>query len=146
MRSIITVADYSDPMTLRMFGVSATVAASLASAAQAPAPSIATILDTLDGVRAFHETAISPDGRRVAWVEDVSVADGTTAIYLRAIASPATESHSVTASNDGRGHREDGIAWAPDGHTLAFLSDNGSPGQQQVYVIDVDGNAPARRV
>jgi dipeptidyl aminopeptidase/acylaminoacyl peptidase len=82
----------------------------------------------------------------VAWVEDVSAAEATTAIYLRAIASPATESHSVTASNDGRGHREDGIAWAPDGHTMAFLSDNGHPGQQQLYVIDVDAAAPARRV
>jgi hypothetical protein len=29
---------------------------------------------------------------------------------------------------------------------LAFLSDSGSPSQSQVYVIDVDGNAPAQRV
>ena len=98
---------------------------------------------------AFHDTAISPDGRRVAWVEDVSIAEGTTAIYMRTLGAPADltkPAFHITASNDGRGHKEDGVAWAPDGRTLAFLSDSGTPSQQQVYVIDVDGNGPAQRV
>jgi len=98
---MLTVADYSDRMSLRLFGLSAALVACLpvvpaallegSNAAQAPARSIAGLLDTLDRVRAFHETAISPDGRRVAWVEDVSVADGTTAIYLRTIGAPLSE-------------------------------------------------------
>jgi len=132
-----------------MFVLSAVSVAltSAAPAAQAPARSIGAVLDTLDRVRAFHETAIAPDGRRVAWVEDVSAADATTAIYMRTIGAPATEAHAVLASNDGRGHKDDSIAWAPDGHTLAFFSDAGpAAGQQQIYVIDVDGNSPARRV
>src|SRR5205823_5498664 len=120
-------------MSLRLFRLSAVAAAiftsaslaafreprgqtSASSRAEAPARSIGGLLDTLDRVRAFHETAISPDGRRVAWVEDVSAAAETTAIYLRTIGAPAAETLSVTASNDGRGHREDGVAWAPDGH------------------------------
>jgi hypothetical protein len=92
---MVTVADYSDWMSLRLFVLSTAAVAALTSAsplAQAPARSIGGLLDTLDRVRAFRETAISPDGRRVAWVEDVSAAEATTAIYLRAIASPATES------------------------------------------------------
>src|SRR5205823_6095801 len=110
--------------------------------AQAPPRSIGRVLDTLDRVRGFHQTAISPDGRRVAWVEDVSAADGTTAIYLRTIGAPESQTHAILASNDGRAHKDEAIAWAPDGHTLAFLSDAGpTAGQQQVYVIDVDGNA-----
>ena len=136
-----------------MFGLSAALVASclsVAPAAQAPpARSIAGILETLDRVRAFHDTAISPDGRRVAWVEDVSIAEGTTAIYMRTLGAPADltkPAFHITASNDGRGHKEDGVAWAPDGRTLAFLSDSGTPSQQQVYVIDVDGNGPAKRV
>ena len=53
----------------------------------------------------------------------------------------------ILASNDGRGHKDDGIAWAADSRTLAFLSDAGATaGQQQVYVIDVESGAPARRV
>jgi dipeptidyl aminopeptidase/acylaminoacyl peptidase len=147
-------------MSLRMFGLSTALVATCLSVApaafrapesgaQAPARSIAGILDTLDRVRAFHETAISPDGRRVAWVEDVSIAEGTTAIYMRTLGAStdaAKPAFHITASNDGRGHDERGIAWAPDGHTIAFLSDSGSPSQSQVYVMDVDGNGPARRV
>jgi len=58
---------------------------------QGGARKIGDLLDTLDKVRGFHETAISPDGRFVAWVEDVSAADGTTAIYLRRIGAPAVD-------------------------------------------------------
>ena len=137
-------------MSLRLFGLSVFLAAtSLSSlaAAQAPARSIGGVLDTLDRVRGFHQTAISPDGRRVAWVEDVSVASEATAIFVRTIGAPAGDTHGITASNDGHGHKEDGVAWSPDNHTVAFLSDAGpTAGQQQVYVIDVDGNSAARRV
>ena len=137
-------------MTLRAFGLFVAIGVALASttpAAQAPARSIGAVLDTLDRVHGFHATAISPDGRRVAWVEDVSAAGNTTAIYLRDLNAPATVSHHLSAANDQRAHKEDGIAWSPDGRTLAFLSDAGSTaGQQQLYVVDVDAQAPARRV
>jgi dipeptidyl aminopeptidase/acylaminoacyl peptidase len=132
-----------------MFAVSAavaTVALSAAPAAQVPVRSIGGLLDTLDRVRGIHETAISPDGRRVAWVEDVSAAAGTTAIYWRTIGAASTESHLVTAATDGRDRGEEGVAWSADGHTMAFLSDAAGAGQHQVYVIDVDANTPARRV
>jgi hypothetical protein len=90
-----------------MFGLSAAVVALMAAApaAQAPARSIGGVLDTLDRVRAFHETAMSPDGKRVAWVEDVSAADGTTAIYLRTIGAPASETHAILASTRSPGRR-----------------------------------------
>ena len=76
-----------------MFGLSIALVApclSVAPGAQAPSRSIAGVLDTLDRVRAIHETAISPDGRRVAWVEDVSVAEGTMAIYMRTMEAGRT--------------------------------------------------------
>ena len=140
-------------MTLRLALLPAAVAVALASAAlplwaqtAAPARSVGAVLDTLDRVRGFHETAVSPDGKRVAWVEDVSAAAGPTAIYVRTLGNATVAAYHVTASNDASGHNENGIAWAPDGHTLAFLSDAGSAPQQQIYVIDVDGATPARRV
>jgi len=136
-----------------MFCVTVAVVTLLGSASprafrapQGGALSIGGLLDTLDRVRAVRETAISPDGRRVAWVEDVSAGAQTSAIQVRTIGAAAGDVRRVTASNDGSGHQEDGIAWAADGRTLAFLSDSGSPGQQQIYVIDLDGGAPARRV
>jgi dipeptidyl aminopeptidase/acylaminoacyl peptidase len=138
-------------MTLRLFAFAIALSATMMSAApraQAPAArSIGAVLDTLNRVRGFRETAISPDGRYVAWVEDISAADGTSAIYLRTMGAPATETHAILASNDGRPHHDDGLAWSPDGHTLAFFSDGGqAAGQQQIYIIDVNDNKPAYRV
>jgi dipeptidyl aminopeptidase/acylaminoacyl peptidase len=155
---MVGVADYSDRMHARLIALSAALtltALAAEPAAQAPAlrepqggaREIGDLLDTLDKVRGFHETAISPDGRFVAWVEDVSAADGTTAIYLRRIGAPVNETRAILASNDGRGHKDDGLAWSPDGQTLAFFSDAGpTAGQQQIYVINVNDNQPAFRV
>jgi dipeptidyl aminopeptidase/acylaminoacyl peptidase len=134
-------------MTFRMLGLAAAAALALtpaASTAQDPARSIGAVLDTLDRVRAFHDTAISPDGGRVAWVEDVSAADATTAIYIRDLRSG--EPKRVTAAADGRAHKESGVAWSTDNHTLVFLSDAGSPNQKQVYVFDSDGAGAPRRL
>jgi dipeptidyl aminopeptidase/acylaminoacyl peptidase len=145
-------------MHARLIALSAALAMTAMAAtpsAQAPAlrepqggaRKIGDLLDTLDKVRGFHETAVSPDGRFVAWVEDVSAADGTTAIYLRRIGAPVNETRAILASNDGRGHKDDGLAWSPDGQTLAFFSDAGpTAGQQQIYVINVNDNQPAFRV
>ena len=161
--ALVTVADYSDPMHLRLSGLCTAIAAASLSASPAvpllsqavasasnPAPpvarSIGGVLDTLARVRAFHETAISADGLRVVWVEDVAATADASAIFLRTLGTSPTQARLITASNDDRGHHEDGVAWAADGHNLAFLSDTGSPGQQQLYVIDVEGSAPARRV
>jgi dipeptidyl aminopeptidase/acylaminoacyl peptidase len=134
-------------MSPRLFGLSAFLGAACLSApaaAQPPARSIGSVLDTLDRVRGFQQTAISPDGLRIAWVEDTG--PDATAIFMRVINGGRDATAGITAASDGRGHHEGGVAWAPDGHTVAFLSDNGTPGQQQVCVIDVDANVPAKRV
>jgi dipeptidyl aminopeptidase/acylaminoacyl peptidase len=135
-------------MMLRTFVLSAAAAAAIAMSSPAvPAAqerSIGRVLDTLERVRAFHETAISSDGRHVAWVGDASLADATTAIYIRDLRSG--EPKRVTAATDGRAHKENGVAWSPDNHTLAFLSDAGSPSQRQLYIVDVDGDHAPRRV
>ena len=95
---------------------------SASPAAQAPARSIGGLLDTLDRVRGIHETAISPDGRRVAWVEDVSAAEATTAIYL---ANDRRGVDGIASRDSGRptaaAHVRKACAWSADGHTMAFL-------------------------
>ena len=121
-------------MTLRVFGLFTAVGVALAStapAAQAPARSIGAVLDTLDRVRAFHETAISPDGRRIAWVEDLSAAEETTAIYVRDL--PSGQPRRVTGGDGKAASQESGLAWSPDSETLAFLSDAATPHQLQLW-------------
>ena len=118
-----------------MFSLAAALTVSLASAAaaQPPARSITSTLDTLDRVRAFHDTAISPDGKRVAWVEDISAAAGTTAIYVRDL--PSGNPRRITGGDGVKAFQEEGIAWSPDSESLAFLSDAATPHQLQVWRI-----------
>jgi dipeptidyl aminopeptidase/acylaminoacyl peptidase len=94
--------------------------------------SIADVLGTLDRVRGFHETAISPDGQRIAWVQDV--ASGGTSVFWRDLrmSNPPMR---ITAAIDpaaDKPHSEGDVAWSPDGRSLVFLSDATTPGQLQV--------------
>src|SRR5262249_26286524 len=116
------------------------------AAAPVQRPSVDAVLDTLAKVHTFRETAIAPDGRRLAWVEDLPSAGGSdaSAIYVRDL--PSGNARRVSGAS-GRGDcREHGLAWSPDGRSLAFLSDAGGRGQLQLYVLDLNGSGPARRI
>src|SRR5579871_529735 len=89
------------------------------------------VLDRLDQVRTVRETALSPDGARVAWVADAPPGKGGTSITVREL--PSGDPISITAGS-GSGSREGGIAWSPDGRSLAFLSDAGGNHQLDLYV------------
>jgi dipeptidyl aminopeptidase/acylaminoacyl peptidase len=133
-------------------------------------PSIDSVLDALDKVHTFQETALSPDGKRLAWVENLTPEGdaGPSLIYVREL--PAGEPRLVSAQPrpslriPARGQQaggavrrpapntahEHGIAWSPDSQRFAFLSDANSPGQPQLYVWaprqqDVVNSAGARR-
>src|SRR5262252_9369143 len=84
--------------------------------AAAPRPSVDSVLDALDTVRTFRGTAISPDGKRVAWVVRIRARDGgedLSAVDSADVAAPAT-TRRFTAAADGRAHRERSPAWSPD--------------------------------
>jgi dipeptidyl aminopeptidase/acylaminoacyl peptidase len=78
----------------------------------------------LAATRPVRETAVSPDGRRVAWVQDA--AD----IFVASLDSGRPEPLRIA---DGRD-----IAWSPDSRTLAFLS------ASELYTLDADGGVPRR--
>ena len=82
-------------------------------------------ISTLFGAKTFDQTAISPDGRQVAWVENVK--DGS-AIYVTAIGGGTPRR--ITAN----GQSESAVAWSPDSKQIAFLSDAAKPGQPQLYI------------
>jgi len=82
---------------------------------------IADLLNDLASTRQFADVAISPDGARVAWVDDAKAE-----IYVKTIASGAP----VRIASGRK------IAWSPDSTRLAFLSDDKQP---QLCVVAAKG-------
>lgn len=103
-------------------------------AALAPA-SVDRVLDELSKVQQFRGVAVSPDGARVAWVQDVS--HGGSAIYVSELNSPSAKLRRITAECNRTACSEHSPAWSPDGRQLAFLSDREKKGQLQIYVTEV---------
>jgi dipeptidyl aminopeptidase/acylaminoacyl peptidase len=112
---------------------------------QAPAsPGRAAVEEVLKGLnhgRSIGQVAISPDGKRLAWVEgtqdgaEIRVAPlGNLSKYERVTAAAKPEQHC----------REGQIAWSPDAQALVFFSDCAKPGQSDLYLAWQ--GSPARRL
>src|ERR1700680_4412404 len=63
---------------------------------------------------------ISPDARYVAWVSGSD-------IWLASIAKESNQPRRIAKGNC--------LAWSPDSRKLAFVSDIGAKGRQQVYTV-----------
>jgi dipeptidyl aminopeptidase/acylaminoacyl peptidase len=121
------------------------LAAAAKPKASAPAQDV---INTLSATHRFEQTAISPDGKKVAWVEDIitkrGVSTGDTVIYVADLASKNPPKRISAAVADAI-HREGSVAWSPDSKKLAFLCDAAKPGQLQLYVMDVASPAGSAR-
>jgi dipeptidyl aminopeptidase/acylaminoacyl peptidase len=98
----------------------------------------------LFATRRFEQAVISPDGRRVAWVETLigknGASSGNTAIYVSDVA-PKTPPKRLTAVVGAGDHEEGNVAWSPDSKRVAFLSDAVKAGQPQLYTANVSGGS-----
>jgi Tol biopolymer transport system component len=94
-------------------------------------------------VRNFRQVAISPTGSRVAWVEstvgEAGARDGT-AIFVQDLKSAGSKPQRISAASGAK--MEGSVTWAPDSQRLAFLSDAGTSGQEQLYMANADGGNP----
>jgi len=86
----------------------------------------------------FRQVAISPDGRRVAYVEAVRNADNSDSrnslVFITADGTTAPKR--ITVGSSGGKCQEKDITWSPDSRQIAFLSDCASPRQLQLYTAD----------
>jgi dipeptidyl aminopeptidase/acylaminoacyl peptidase len=98
-------------------------------------------------VRRFLQATIAPDGRRLAWVEEIEGAPGgpgpRSAIFVSNVAGSASP-RQITAGDGRSAHAEHSLAWSPDSQRLAFLSDHDQAGQVQLYVAQASGGEAKR--
>jgi dipeptidyl aminopeptidase/acylaminoacyl peptidase len=137
----------SDPARLALLLISSFAATGRALAEEQEAPRPGPVDQVR--VRPYREVAISPDGKRVAWVEGLAGEGGEpssqTAIFVADLANGGGSPRRITAGDGKSGHAEHSVAWSPDGDRLAFLSDRDKEGQLQAYVAPADGK-DARRL
>jgi dipeptidyl aminopeptidase/acylaminoacyl peptidase len=104
---------------------------------------ITKLLQDLSRTRAPRQTAISPDGRVVAWV--APKANMGERVSLRALNGNDASTQLISMPNSNpqveRACSESNIAWSPDSKRIAFTSDCATPGQPQVFVSDVNSNS-----
>jgi dipeptidyl aminopeptidase/acylaminoacyl peptidase len=97
-------------------------------------------------VRRFRETALSPDGKRVAWVETFRARDGASsapsAIFIADLGASAGQARRLTV-HEGPCISHS-LAWSPDGEQLAFLSRRGTTKQLQIHVAAAAGGKARR--
>jgi len=107
-------------------------------------PAVERAIHSLRAATGFSETAISPDGKKVAWVEqlrDRNGADtGNSAITVmvdldsRKTIRVGAGTTMVTNGNYAA-HAEGSVAWSADSRKMIFLSDAEKPGQLQLYLV-----------
>jgi len=117
-------------------------------AATRPTTPVDEVVNTLFATRRFEQTAISPDGKKIAWVETLvgkdGAPDGNTAIYITDRDTSAVPKR-ITAASLNLARAEGSLDWSLDSRQLAFLSDAAKPGQLQLYVISASGG-PAKKI
>ncbi len=96
----------------------------------------------------FDQVAISPDGKRVAWVEiradEEGAPTGKQDIYVQETSAGGKPAR-VTAGAPAAHLNEGNVAWSPDSKKIAFLSDAVISGQPQLYVASA-GGGPAHKL
>jgi dipeptidyl aminopeptidase/acylaminoacyl peptidase len=105
-------------------------------------------LRSLFFVQQFGQVALSPDGKKVAWVErqidQQGAATGKHDIHVAEYEKDLKPLR-ITAGTGGAHLDERDLAWSPDGNQLVFLSDAGKKGQLEVYIAP-GGGGPARKL
>ena len=105
--------------------------------------SVAEVLRGLNRGRQISQVAVSPDGRRLAWIQAMRA---WTEIRVATLEDMARSERVTAAENSDQNCNETEIVWSPDAKSLAFFSDCAKPDEQaDLYLSRLDGK-PARRL
>ena len=110
-------------------------------------------------LHSFSEVSISPDGHFVVWSEEVDTEKASSptpppSLYVADLRAPADPPRRITAEQEigsATSHSpakrelvERNPTFSPNGRQIAFLSDADKQGQQQIYVIPIEGGLARR--
>ena len=100
-------------------------------------------IDLLFAVKNIEETALAPDGRRLAWVEKQHNQDRTESrnSFIYVLDDAGAVARRVSAGDGKALHAEKHVSWSPEGARLAFLSDAEKEKQLQLYIAPATGGA-----
>ncbi|WP_445145378.1 S9 family peptidase [Dyella sp. Tek66A03] len=119
-------------------------AAFVPAAFAAPAnvdPRIEELLGELAKVRQIDAVQLSPDGSQLAWVVRTQGKDS-----VEVAKADGSDAHRIGTDKPGACNQSD-VAWAPDSHHLAFLSDCASGGKQkELFLVDTQAKAAPKKL
>jgi dipeptidyl aminopeptidase/acylaminoacyl peptidase len=105
-------------------------------------------LAALYAIRNYSESQISPDAKKLAWVESVFNKQDTnsrnTIINILDLTRPTAAPHRLTAGDGSKTCAEGSVHWSPDSQRLLFLSNCADGKRSQLYVAPAGG--PARKI
>ena len=96
------------------------------------------ILSSQNRARSVAEVAVSPDGKRVAWLEAGEI--------RLAQLDHFDQSEPITAPTPGQSCNASEFVWSPNSNSIAFLSDCADPGEQSDFFLSRLDGGPAVRL
>jgi dipeptidyl aminopeptidase/acylaminoacyl peptidase len=94
------------------------------------------ILSSESRARTIAQVAVSPDGKRFAWLQAGEIRVAPLERFW--------EARPVTTAAPGQSCNASDLVWSPDSTSIAFLSDCDEPGQPDLFLSHLDGSAALR--
>jgi dipeptidyl aminopeptidase/acylaminoacyl peptidase len=104
------------------------------------------VLESVSRGRPIDQVALSPDAKRLAWVEEENGGEEIRVAAFAAVGELEKSQRATAAAAPDEACDENEIAWSPDSASLAFFSNCVGDGRQpDLYLSELDGK-PARRL
>jgi dipeptidyl aminopeptidase/acylaminoacyl peptidase len=92
------------------------------------------VLQQLQNVRHFGGVSISPDGRWVAWIEELPGESRHSEIYLQDLSAQNAKPRRIAPADPKQASSQSGIAWSPDSSRFAYIANPGGD-QRQIFLF-----------